>query len=154
MEPPHGQVEAPGAEAAPADGLVRVVVLEDHAALGMALQLAIDLTPDLECVGLASTIAGALELVARSHPHVLLTDVRLPDGNGIEATVRVKEIRPEASVIVLTADPDPDTVLRAAHAGASGYLAKDRRITEIVDAVRRVAGGETVFPPWFVPPPG
>lgn len=141
MEPPHGQVP------------IRVLVVEDHAALGEALRMAIDLAPDMECVGLASSVAGALELVPRSHPDVLLTDVRLPDGNGIEATGRAKEIRPEMSVVVLTAAVDPDSVLQAAQAGASGYVDKGSRITQVLEAVRRVAAGEAVFPPWFRPPP-
>jgi DNA-binding NarL/FixJ family response regulator len=126
---------------------IRVLVVEDHAALAETLRMAIDLEPGLECVGLAPTVTRALELAVELAPEVVLMDVRLPDGGGVEATARLKGLRPETSVIVLTAMADPEYLLQAAEAGASGFLRKESRISEILRAVRRVRAGEPALPP-------
>lgn len=125
----------------------RVLIVEDHAALGEALRLAVELDGGLSCAGVAGTVAEALVMVEEHAPDVVLMDVRLPDGDGIEATGRVKDLRPETAVIVLTAGADDGALLRAARAGASGFLAKDTRMAGILDAVRRVASGEPVVSP-------
>lgn len=132
---------------AEAAGRWRVLIVEDHVPLGDALRLAVDLDGGLSCVGVAGTVAQALTLVRDHAPHVVLMDVRLPDGDGIEATGRVKDLSPETAVIVLTAGADHGALLRAARAGASGFLAKDSRMAAILDAVRLVAVGEPVVSP-------
>ena len=103
--------------AEPAGSGTKVLVVEDHAALGEALLFAFSFEPDIEVVGLAPTVAAAIEMVAASRPDVVLMDVRLPDGNGIDATPRVLELHPSAAVVVLTAHADPLFALRAAEAG-------------------------------------
>ena len=128
-------------------GGVRVLVVEDHAALGEALLFAFSFEEGIEVVGLAPTVAAALESVAAARPDVVLMDVRLPDGNGIEATSRVLEVHPGAEVIVLTAHADPVFALRAAEAGAAGFIPKDVRIANIVSAVRAVRAGEAAVAP-------
>ena len=124
-----------------------MLIVEDHAALGDALRLAVDLDTGLSCVGVTATVAGALTMVAEQAPDVVLMDVRLPDGDGIEAAGRVKDLRPETAVIVLTAGADAGAPLRAAQAGGSGFLAKDTRMAGILDAVRRAAAGEPAVAP-------
>jgi DNA-binding NarL/FixJ family response regulator len=126
---------------------IRVVIVEDHFALADSLALAIDLQRDMECVGLAGSISQALELVAGSAPDVVLMDVRLPDGDGIEATARIKAVRAATAVLVLTAHPDPRLMARAADAGASGFLRKEARATEILRAIRHVRSGELTLDP-------
>jgi len=121
---------------------VRVLVVEDYDALGKALTFALGFEEGIEVVGLAPTVSRALEMVAASHPDVVLMDVRLPDGNGIEATSRVMAMRPETAVIVLTAQADSTYALRAAEAGAAGFTSKDVRIAKVVGCVRQVAAGE------------
>ncbi len=128
-------------------GRWRVLIVEDHVALGEALRLAVELDGGLSCAGVAGTVAEALAMVEEQAPDVVLMDVRLPDGDGIEAAGRVKDLRPEAAVIVLTAGADEGALLRAARAGASGFLAKETRMAGILDAVRRVASGEPVVSP-------
>jgi DNA-binding NarL/FixJ family response regulator len=125
----------------------RVLVVEDHAALGEALLFAFGFEEGIEVVGLAPTVAAAVETVAASRPDVVLMDVRLPDGNGIEATSRVLEVHPGAAVVVLTAHADPVFALRAAEAGAAGFIPKDVRIAKIVGAVRAVRAGEVAVDP-------
>jgi len=129
------------------DGAARVLVVEDHAALGEALLFAFSFEAGVEVVGLAPTVAAAVEMVASSRPDVVLMDVRLPDGNGIEATSRVLEVHPGAAVVVLTAHADPLFALRAAEAGAAGFVPKDVRIARIVAAVRAVRAGEVAVEP-------
>lgn len=150
MEPAHHEEKATGrAGRASAGGAtpIRVLIVEDHAGLAETLRMAIGFEPDMECVGLAPTASRALELAVECAPDVVLMDVRLPNGGGIEATARLKGLRPEASVIVLTAHPDPVYLLRAAEAGASGFLSKESRISEILKAVRLVTVGEPALRP-------
>jgi len=125
----------------------KVLVVEDHAALGEALLFAFSFEPDIEVVGLAPTVAAALARVAESRPDVVLMDVRLPDGNGIEATGRILEQHPATAVVVLTAHADPAFALRAAEAGAAGFVPKDVRMAKIVGAVRAVRAGEVAVDP-------
>jgi len=106
----------------------KVLVVEDHAALGEALLFAFSFESDIEVVGLAPTVAAALSSVAESRPDVVLMDVRLPDGNGIDATRQVLELHPSA-------------------AGAAGFVPKDVRIAKIVAAVRAVRAGEVAVDP-------
>jgi DNA-binding NarL/FixJ family response regulator len=133
--------------AAEPDRRTRVLVVEDHAALGEALLFAFGFESDIEVVGLAPTVAAAVEMVTASRPDVVLMDVRLPDGNGIDATSQVLALHPEGAVVVLTAHADPLFALRAAEAGAAGFIAKDVRIARIVAAVRAVRAGEVAVDP-------
>jgi DNA-binding NarL/FixJ family response regulator len=127
--------------------VARVLLVEDHAALAEALQFAFSFEDDIEVVGAASTVAATLELAAAARPDVILMDVNLPDGNGIEATSRVLEVEPGAAVIVLTAHTDPVFAMRAAQAGASGFVPKDVRIAKILAAVRAVMAGDPAVDP-------
>lgn len=120
---------------------IRLLVVEDSAALGQALLFAFGFEDGIEPVGVAPTIAQALELVAQERPDVVLMDVRLPDGSGIEAVSRVLAVHPATSVVVMTAHADDLIALEAADAGAAGFLLKDVRIAKIVAGVRRVAAG-------------
>jgi DNA-binding NarL/FixJ family response regulator len=128
-------------------GVARVLVVEDHAALAEALKFAFSFEDDIEVVGVAPTVAATLELTATARPDVILMDVNLPDGNGIEATSRVLEVHPGAAVIVLTAHADPVFAMRAAQAGASGFVPKDVRIAKILAAVRAVMAGDVAVDP-------
>jgi DNA-binding NarL/FixJ family response regulator len=120
------------------DDQIRLLVVEDSAALGEALLFAFGFEDGIEPVGVAPTIARALEMVAAEHPDVVLMDVRLPDGSGIEAVSRVLALRPATRVIVMTAHADNLIALEAADAGAAGFLLKDVRINKIVTGIRRV----------------
>jgi DNA-binding NarL/FixJ family response regulator len=127
--------------------VVRVLVVEDYAALAEALTFAFSFEDDIDVVGVAPTVAAALELTATAHPDVVLMDVNLPDGNGIEATSAVLEVHPGVAVIVLTAHADPVFAMRAAQAGASGFVPKDVRIAKILAAVRAVMVGAPAVEP-------
>jgi DNA-binding NarL/FixJ family response regulator len=117
---------------------IRLLVVEDSPSLGEALKFAFGFEDGIEPVGVAPSIRQALEMAAAERPDVVLMDVRLPDGNGIEAVSRVVELRPGTAVIVMTAHADNLIALDAADAGAAGFVLKDVRIAKIVASVRRV----------------
>lgn len=126
---------------------VRVLVVDDHRAFSEALGMALDTQDDLECVGVASTVGEALELVRERSPDVVLMDLHLPDFDGIEGTTRVKALSPEARVLVLTAHTDLQALSRAASAGASGFLPKETPVAEILRAVRTASEGGMLVEP-------
>ena len=123
---------------------IRVLIVDDHRSFAEALRLAIDMQPDLECVGIPETAGEAIEMATASCPDVVLMDVRLPDVDGIEATRRLKEVCPDASVLVVTAFSDVELLSRAAGAGASGFLPKESSIADFFDAIRAAGVGSMI----------
>jgi two-component system, NarL family, response regulator DevR len=103
--------------------------------------------PNLHVVAVAGSVAEAFEAARRFQPELVIMDVRLPDGSGIEACREIREERPETRVVMLTSYPDEDAVLSAIVAGASGYLLKQVRARDLVDALERVARGESLLDP-------
>ena len=128
-------------EEAPPQGPIGVLVVDDHRAFSDALNIAIDIQDDLTCVGIATTLAEALELVAKERPDVVLMDVHLPDADGVEGTARVKELSPDTNVVILTGDTNPATMARAAAAGAAGFLVKAGPMAEVLDGIRTAREG-------------
>lgn len=120
---------------------IRVLVVDDHTAFSEALAMAIDLQDDLEAVGSVSSVAAALDVVAERTPDVVLMDVNLPDTNGIDGTSRVKALRPETRVLVLTAHTSAEVMAQAAAAGASGFLPKETPVADILQAIRAASEG-------------
>jgi len=126
---------------------VRLLLVEDSATLAEALLFAFSFEDGIEAVGVAPTVERALVMVGAEQPDVVLMDVRLPDGSGIDATARIMALRPGTAVIIATAHGDHRLALPAADAGAAGFLLKDVRIGAIVDGVRRVIGGAVALDP-------
>lgn len=127
---------------------VRVVVVEDHPVTRMGVVALLGQDERIEVVGEAGAGQDALGVVAREHPDVVVTDLRLGDGlDGVGVTSAVRGTRPAPAVLVLTTyDTDRD-IVRAVEAGAAGYLLKDADPARITDAVIRAAAGETVLSP-------
>ena len=121
---------------------IRVLVVDDHATLAGALAMAIDGQAGMRCVGTVVSIEGSLTAVATLEPDVVLLDVRLPDGNGIDAIPRLLAVRPEMRIVVLTGHTDVDLLARAAAAGASGFLPKESTIEAVIGAVRAASQGQ------------
>jgi DNA-binding NarL/FixJ family response regulator len=120
----------------------RVVIVDDHASFADALAIAIDAHADLQCVGTASTLGAALGMLATARPDVVLMDVLLPDGNGIDAIPQVIQAVPGARVLVLTGHTDVDLLSRAAGLGASGFLPKESPVASVIGAVRAAVSGQ------------
>ncbi|GAC1443367.1 MAG: response regulator transcription factor [Chloroflexota bacterium] len=126
---------------------IRVVMIDDHGVLLDGLKLLLSLEGDIEVVGYASTGATGVEVAEREHPHVVVTDVRLPDIDGIEVTRRLRQSIPESRVLILTAHDDDHYVYTLLQAGASGYVLKNAAGADLVRAIRTIASGK----PWLQP---
>lgn len=125
----------------------KVLIVDDHPMVrdGMKAMLAGDRT--LEVVGEAGSGAEALAAIERLRPDVVLMDVRMPDMDGLQATHLVKQKHPDVSVIMVTMYDDPDYLMEAISAGASGYLLKDVSRFDLLQTVRTVAQGGTFLNP-------
>ncbi|MGW7072313.1 response regulator [Streptomyces sp. NPDC054855] len=119
--------------------------MEDHDMVAEAIRLALERSPDLQIVGHAASVASALADAKRCEPDVVLMDRRLPDGDGVTAIADLLALKPEARVLVLAAEGSASVAARVAETGGSGLILKARGLSELEDAVRRVAAGEVVF---------
>jgi DNA-binding NarL/FixJ family response regulator len=126
---------------------VRVLVVDDNELLRAGLVTVLSSEPRIEVVGEASDGPGAVDLVRRHRPDLVLMDVEMPGGDGITATARIRELAPEVRVLVLTMFDLDDYVLEALQAGASGFLLKTTPPDGLVDGVLRCAAGETTLGP-------
>jgi DNA-binding NarL/FixJ family response regulator len=126
---------------------IRVLLADDHPVVRAGLTGMLAAEPDLTVVGEAASGDEAVALAARLRPDVVLMDLRMPAGDGVSATARIRAALPETRVLVLTTyDTDAD-ILRAVEAGAAGYLLKDLPRAELAAAIRAAARGETVLAP-------
>ena len=126
---------------------IRVVIVDDHRLHSMGLNVVLGDEPDLLVVGIGATGTEALSLVAELRPDVVVMDVKMPGGDGIEATRRIKQFDERIEVLALSGFDDEDTVIRALRAGASGYVLKDAPFAEIAQAIRQVASGQSYLTP-------
>jgi DNA-binding NarL/FixJ family response regulator len=140
--PIEGEIDVPAGETTTA--VTRVAIVDDHLIVAEGLSRIIAAEPDLEWVGIASTLAEALPLVERTSPDVVLMDFHLPDGDGSQGTRDVLALRPSTKVMMLSGAHGDDLAARAIEAGCSGFLKKTRSASDIVDAIRAVARGELV----------
>jgi two-component system response regulator NreC len=120
---------------------IRVVIVDDHAILRSGLRRVLEAEPDIEVVGEAENADRAVFEALQSKPDVVVMDVVMPGKSGIEGMPAVLQAAPEAKVLVLSMQDDPSYVREAFEAGASGYVLKEAADTEVVGAVRAVAGG-------------
>ena len=125
--------------------MTRVLVVEDQQVLASALEIAIGTQPDLDCVGTAATVDGALAQMAACKPDVVLMDIQLPGTDGIEGTRRISASYSGVSILILTAGATPQRLAAAAAAGAAGFLAKDGAFSDILAAIRNPMRGMMVI---------
>ena len=127
--------------------MIRIVIVDDHAVVRSGLKLLLDGQEDLEVVGEAGDARTAVFEVRAQKPDVVLMDVVMPSGSGIEATPAVLKEAPDAKVLILSMQDDPAYVREAFAAGASGYVLKEAADAELVAAVRKVAAGQRYVHP-------
>jgi two-component system response regulator NreC len=126
---------------------VRILIVDDHAVVRSGLRLLLQAEEDLEPVGEAGTAREAIFQARALKPDVILMDVVMPDGNGLDAIPTLLHEQPDTKVLMLSMQDDPQYVRQAFSAGASGYVLKEAADTEVVAAVREVArGGRYVHP--------
>ncbi|AKH85626.1 LuxR family transcriptional regulator [Streptomyces sp. CNQ-509] len=126
---------------------IRVFLLDDHEVVRRGLHDLLDAQPDIEVVGDASTAAEAVARGPALRPDVAVLDVRLPDGDGIGVCRELRSRMPELACLMLTSFDEDQALLDAIMAGASGYVLKQIRGDEIVNAVRTVASGKSMLDP-------
>jgi DNA-binding NarL/FixJ family response regulator len=126
---------------------VRVMVVDDQGLVREGLMTLLDAAVGIEPVAAAADGEEAVTLAARHRPDVVLMDLRMPRMDGVEATRRIREARPETEIVVLTTHADESSILDAMAAGARGYLTKDAGIAEITRAVQAVAGHHAFLDP-------
>lgn len=127
--------------------MIRILLVDDHPVVRHGLRGMLDAEPDLTVVGEASSGTAGVAAARELTPDIVLMDLRMPDGDGVQATGQILEVLPAAKVVVLTTYETDRDILRAIEAGASGYLLKDASPAELADAVRAAARGETVLAP-------
>ncbi len=126
---------------------VRVVLADDQTLVRSGFRMIIDARDDLEVVGEASDGREAVAVTTRTDPDIVLMDVRMPEMDGIAATRALAAARSRARVIILTTFDLDEHVFAALRAGASGFLLKDVRPGQLVDAIHTVAAGEALLAP-------
>ncbi|WP_405969510.1 response regulator transcription factor [Streptomyces sp. NBC_00988] len=126
---------------------IRVFLLDDHEVVRRGLSDLLDAEEDISVVGDAENVEHALVRAPAVRPHVAVLDVRLPDGNGITVCRELRDQMPELAVLMLTSFDDEDALLDAIMAGASGYVLKQIKGTDLVSAVRTVASGQSMLDP-------
>ena len=127
--------------------MTRILLVDDHPLFLDGVRAALSGDPDLEVVGEAHDIAAAVELAASTGPDVVIMDLNLPDGSGIDATRQILAVDPGVRVLVMTMAADDDAVVAAMRAGARGYVVKGAGRTDLIQAVRTVVAGGAVFSP-------
>lgn len=119
----------------------RILIVDDHEMVRKGLRSLLDLEQDLAIVGDAGTVADALDLVERLHPHVVLLDMKLPDASGTEACRRLLAVSPQLRILILTSYAEDNTVVAAVRSGAHGYVLKDVGTNDLIRAIHTVAEG-------------
>ena len=125
---------------------VTVLLVEDHLLVAEGLATMLNATGDLKVVGSAPTGAEADRLAFHLQPDVVVLDSHLPDGDGADIAVRLRERRPQVAIVFLSADESEAAMIAAVRAGACAYLPKSRATADVVEAVRRAAQGEMLIP--------
>jgi DNA-binding NarL/FixJ family response regulator len=126
---------------------IRLLLVDDHEVLRIGLRTLFSEAGGFQVVGEAGTMSSAVTEASRLKPDVVLMDVRLPDGSGVEACRAIRAARPETRVLFLTSFADDDVVLATILAGADGFLLKEVSRDQLIGAVKTVAGGQSILDP-------
>lgn len=125
----------------------RILLVDDHDVVREGLRALLSRREGFDVVSQAGTVAESISEAKRTKPDVIVMDVRLPDGSGIEACREIREAMPETKVIILTSYADDEAVFASILAGASGYVLKQTRGSALADAIAAVARGESLLDP-------
>ncbi len=139
--------DAPTRDGSAVNRPLRLLVVDDHEVVRQGLVALLDRREAFQVVAEAGTVAESLEMARKFEPDIVIMDVRLPDGSGIEACREIRADLPVTKVVILTSYPDEEAVLSAIIAGASGYLLKQIRARDLVAALEAVGRGESLLDP-------
>lgn len=129
---------------------LKVLLVDDHEVVRTGLRALIDSQEDMQVVGEAGTAEEAVRRVGYDSPDVVVLDVRLPDGSGVEACREIRQRFPEVKVLMLTSFADEEALMAAILAGASGYVLKRVKSDDLLGDIRRVGAGESLLDPEMV----
>jgi two-component system response regulator DevR len=127
--------------------MIRVFLLDDHEVVRRGLVALLEATGEIEVVGESGSALEAARRIPAIRPDVAVLDARLPDGSGIDVCREVRSADPEIKALILTSYQDDEALFSAIMAGAAGYVLKQIRGTDLVDAIRRVAAGQSLLDP-------
>ena len=126
---------------------LRILLVDDHEVVRVGVRALIERQEDMEVIGEASTVREAITQAEQLAPDVVVLDIRLPGGNGLEACRQIKALRPDTRIIVLTSYPDDEVLFDAIGAGADGYVLKQIGSDELIRALQRVGRGQSLLDP-------
>jgi DNA-binding NarL/FixJ family response regulator len=138
-------MDAPKAD--PQSRRIKVMLVDDHEVVRRGLRSLVETTADLDVVAEAGSVAEAVRQAQQSQPDVVVMDVRLPDGSGIEAAREIRAQRPATRVLMLTSYADEAAVFASIMAGAAGYLLKEVNAAELLSGIRTVGSGRSLLDP-------
>ena len=127
--------------------MISVLIVDDHAVVRAGLRLLLEREDDLEVLGEAGDAREAVFLTRRHKPSVILLDVSMPGRSGVDVIAELLQDSPESRVLMLSMEDDPSYVRQAFAAGATGYVLKEAVEADVVQAIRKVAGGEQYVHP-------
>ncbi len=124
---------------------LRVLLVDDHGVVRAGIKALVDAQDDMVVVGEAGTAEEGIRRVGYDEPDVVVLDVRLPDGSGVEACRDIRSRFPDVKVLMLTSFADEEALMAAILAGASGYVLKRVKTTDLIDDIRKVGAGESLL---------
>jgi two-component system, NarL family, response regulator DevR len=127
--------------------MTKVMIVDDHEVVRLGLKGLLSRKQGLTVVGEAGSVQEAVEKASSLQPEVIVMDVRLPDGSGVDACRQILETQPDIKVIMLTSFPDDEVVIEAILAGAAGFVLKEIKGNSLVEAVEKVARGQSLLDP-------
>lgn len=126
---------------------LKILLVDDHEVVRVGVRALIERQTDMEVVGEASTVREAVRKVEQLAPDIVVLDIRLPGGSGLDACRQIKALRPETRIIVLTSYPDDEVLFDAIACGAEGYVLKQIGSGELIQALEQVGRGESLLDP-------
>lgn len=126
---------------------LKILLVDDHEVVRVGVRALIERQPGMEVIGEAGTVREAVSQANRLAPDVVVLDIRLPGGSGVEACRQIKADRPETRIIILTSFPDDQVLFDAIAAGADGYVLKQIGSDDLVRSLERVGRGESLLDP-------
>src|SRR5262249_58708363 len=127
--------------------MIRVYLLDDHEVVRHGLRDLLERDGDMEIVGESGSAVDAEHRIPALRPDVAVLDARLPDGSGVDVCRDVRSVDPSIQALILTSYEDDEALFAAIMAGAAGYVLKQIRGNDLVDAIRRVAAGQALLDP-------
>jgi DNA-binding NarL/FixJ family response regulator len=127
--------------------VIRILLVDDHQVVREGLRALLEAQEDLDVIAEADSVAEAITRARTFEPDVVVMDVRLPDGSGVEACREIRSRQPDTAVLMLTSFSDDQALFDSIMAGAAGYVLKQVRGAELIDSIRRVGSGESILDP-------